>query len=37
MKAWMTSNFGRIKPLTSELSAHEKSMYNVLNTLAHRF
>ena len=37
MKAWMSSNFGQIPPLTPELSALarlKKLTYNVVNTLA---
>ena len=40
MKVWMSSNFGQIPPPTPELSALgrlEKSMYNVVNTLASSF
>ena len=40
MKAWMSANFGQIPPLTLGLSAlwaSEKSMYNVVNTLAPSF
>ena len=38
MKAWMSSNFGHIPPLTPELSAIERlKKYNVVNTLAPSF
>ena len=40
MKAWMSSNFGRIPSLTSELAAHErlkKTTYNRVSTLASSF
>ena len=36
IKAWMNSNFGRIRPLTSELVALErlKMSYNLVSSLA---
>ena len=37
IKAWMSLNFGKIPPPTTELAALEhlkKSIYNVVNTLA---
>ena len=37
IKAWMSSNFNQIRPLTTELTALvrlEKSMYNAVNTPA---
>ena len=40
IKAWMSSNFGRIPPLTSELVALErlkKTSYNLVSTLAPSF
>ena len=40
IKAWMSSNFNQIRPLTTELPALarlEKSMYNAVNTLAPSF
>ena len=40
IKAWMSSNFNQTRPLTIELPAllaSEKSMYNVVNTLAPSF
>ena len=40
MKAWMSSNFGRIPPLTSELAALKrlkKKTYNFVSTLAPSF
>ena len=40
IKAWMSSNFGRIPPLTSELAALErlkKITYNLVSTLAPSF
>ena len=40
IKAWMSSNFNQIRPLTTELPALErlkKSMFNLVNTLAPSF
>ena len=40
IKAWMSSNLGRILPLTSELAALErlkKTSYNLVSTLAPTF
>ena len=40
IKAWMSSNLGRIPPLTSELIALErlkKTSYNLVSTLAPSF
>ena len=39
MKAWISSNFCQIKPLTMELTAlkHLKINYNVVNTLVPSF
>ena len=38
LKAWMSSNFNQIRPLTTELLALERLMlYNVVNTLAPSF
>ena len=39
IKAWMSSNLGRIPPLTSELAALErlKKSYNLVSTLAPSF
>ena len=39
MKAWMSSYFGRIPPLTSELAALErlKKQHNLVSTLAPSF
>ena len=40
IKAWMSSNLGRIPPLTSELVALEglkKTSYNLVSTLAPSF
>ena len=37
IKAWMGKNFGRIPLLTAELAALEKSMYNLVITLAPSF